>query len=150
MYGYNFKSIIYPFSDSPAQHQVWMERMNGIVNIPSKLIPTFDANETCKHNHTFNISDDTLVRESANLCLFNDYGERTFSTEVFARPTVGACRCLQRVDGNDFLIWNLGKGRFVDYSLLLSYLHKWRSSGISMYALHQSIWDVVQSCGVTS
>ena len=44
---------------------------------------------------------------------------------------------------------NLGKGRFVDYGLLHSYLHKWRAGGLTMYALYRSIVDGAESCGVT-
>ena len=111
LYGYNYQSIVYPFSDSPEQQRVWVERMGGVVNIPSKLIPEFDADERCKHNNAYNGRDDTLCQESKNLCLFNDLGERIFNTQVFARPTVGPCSCLQRFDGSPLLIWNLGKAR---------------------------------------
>jgi hypothetical protein len=47
----------------------------------------------------------------------------------------GPCTCLQRYDCHPLLIWNLGKGRFMDYTVLHSYLHRWRACGMSMHAL---------------
>ena len=44
---------------------------------------------------------------------------------------------------------NLGLGRFCCYTLLLSYLHKWRTSGIAMYAMYRSIVDLAESSGIT-
>ena len=149
LYGYNFKNILYPFSDSESQQSIWLERMKGCVNIPKQLIPELNETSKCVHNAPFNCSNESLVRESLNLCLYNDLGERVFDTEVYARPTVGPCSCLQRFDGHDLLIWNLGLGRFVDYTLLLGYLHKWRVSGISMHGLYRSIVDCAESCGVS-
>ena len=150
LYGHNFKAITYPFCDSPHQQQLWLERMSGVVNLPDQLVPEFEETNECKHNEAYSSHDEDLVRESENLCLFNELGQRIFSTKVFSRPTVGSCKCLQRYDGHELMIWHLGKGRFVDYTLLLSYLHKWRASGISMYAMFRSIVDTAESCGVTS
>ena len=148
LYGFNFEPIYFPFSESSNQQEVWLDRKNGLVNIPDRLVPEYDAEYKCKHNLTFIKSDESLVRESQTVCLFNDLGERIMKTEVFARPSEGPCKCLHRVDGNPYLIWNLGHGRFIDYTLLLGYLHKWRVSGISMHALYKSIVDCAESCGV--
>ena len=144
-----FCTYYLPFSDSPKQQLVWLESMNGVVNIPDRLVPMVDSTHRCKHNSQFNADDAALVRESLNVCLFNDLGQRIFPAEVFARPSVGPCSCLLRFDGHDLMIWNLGKGRFVDYGMLHSYLQKWQASGLTMYALHRSIVDGAESCGVT-
>ena len=149
LYGYNFTEIRYPFSDSSEQQQIWLDKMKGSTNIPKCLVPVFDAENKCMHKVPFKCSNDSLVKESQNLCLFNDLGERFVQTEVFARPSDGPCSCLQRYDGHPLQIWNLGRGRFVDYTLLLGYLHKWRASGISMHALYRSIVDCAESCGVS-
>ena len=135
LYGYNFQNIVYPFRDSPHQQRVLHERISGIVNIPDCLVPRFDPDLKCKHNLPFKSCDKELIRQSKNLCLFNEIGQRIFKTEVFARPSDGPCKCLQRMDGHEFMIWNLGGGSFVDYTWLLSYLQKWRVSGLSMHAL---------------
>ena len=119
------------------------------MNIPDKIVPLYDPNLKCKHNNGFKQAEECLVRISKDVCLINDVGERILPTEVFARPSDGPCQCLQRFDGHRYLLWNLGGGRVVDYSVLLGYLHKWRGSGISMYALFKSILDCAQSCGVS-
>ena len=150
MYGYNYTPILYPFSDSSDQQQIWIERIKGIVNIPDRLVPVPDSDYKCKHNKAFCNSDEALVPVSRTLCLISDLGERIFKSEVFARPSEGPCKCLHRVDGHTYGIWNLGHGRFVDYTLLLGYLQKWRGSGISMHALFRSITDCMDSCGVSS
>ena len=149
LYGYNFTAIEYPFCEASDQQRVWMERRIGKVELPDSLIPNFSQEIKCKHEVLYNNCDDSLVRESQNVCLNNDVGERIFPTAVFVRPTVGPCNCLQRFDGHPLLLWNLGKGRFVDYTMLLGYLHKWIASGISIHALYQSIVSCAESCGLS-
>ena len=149
LYGYNFQDIVYPFCDSPTQQKVLLERISGAVNIPASLVPKFDPEKKCKHKMPFNQYEESIIKQSKNLLLFNDLGQRVFSTEVFARPSLGPCQCLQRYDGHQYLIWNLGLGRFCCYSMLLSYLHKWRTSGIAMYAMFKSIRDLSESSGIT-
>ena len=149
LYGYNFIPIEYPFSEARDQQRIWMERRTGKVELPDSLIPVFSQENKCKHDVLFNSCDDSLVIESQTVCIYNDVGERVFDKKVFARPTVGPCNCLHRVDGHPLLLWNLGKGRFVDYTLLLGYMHKWITSGISMHALYRSIVSCADSCGLS-
>ena len=89
-----------------------------------------------------------MIKESSSVCVYNDIGERHFDANVYVRPTVGPCKCLKRFDGHPLLLWHLGKGRFVDYTLLHGYVHKWCLSGLSMSALHQSIVCAANSHGV--
>ena len=149
LYGYNYSPIRYPFSESSRQQSVWLERLNGQVNVPQKLVPVYDSEYRCKHELKFQEGDQSLVKVSSSVCLINDVGERILESEVFARPSVGPCKCLHRYDGHEYLIWNVGHGRFVDYTLLMGYLHKWRGSGITMHSLFRSIKDCAQSCGVS-
>ena len=108
MYGYNFEDIIYPFSDSAEQQECWMERIAGLVNIPSRLEPAAEIGSKCKHNSIYDNRSEALITESRTVCLYNDLGERIFKSEVFARPTLGPCKCLKRFDGHSLLIWHLG------------------------------------------
>ena len=108
MYGYNFEDIIYPFSESAEQQEKWMERVGGLVNIPSRLEPLVEVGSKCKHNSLYDNRSEALVTESRTVCVFNDLGERIFKSEVLARPTLGPCNCLKRFDGNKLLIWHLG------------------------------------------
>ena len=75
--------------------------------------------------------------------------EKVFNISVYARRSIGACRCLLRVDGTKYLIWNLGQGRFIDFTLLFSYLQKWINSGLKIYALWKSILNLALSCGIS-
>ena len=149
-YGYNFLPVIYPFFDSPEQQLGWLERINGHVNLPEKLIPPFDGDLKCKHGSCYSSSELTLKIVSESVCIYNEIGEKIVGTKVYARPTISSCACLHRVDGHSFLLWNLGNGRFVDYTLLLGYVHKWRTSGMPMFAYFKSISDCAKSCGVSS
>ena len=149
-YGYNFSKIMYPFKDDGDLQSVWRERRNGIYDLPRDLIPSFSDQYRCKHGQLFNKCDESLVRESHNVIIYTDTGERFFPNPVLARPTVGPCLCLQRVDGHLLLLWHLGKGRFVDYTMLHGYLHKWTASGISIQAMYKSNVSGAESCGLSS
>ena len=72
-----------------------------------------------------------------------------FNIPLFSRPTAGDCSCTAKFDGTDLLIRNLGQGRFVDFTLLFSYLHKWVVSGIKMYAFWKSIKSSAAFSGVS-
>ena len=103
----------------------------------------------CKHGVGFSMSDDNLYRESQNIVLYSELQETVFNIPVYARRSVGACRCLLRVDGTKYLIWNLGQGRFIDFTLLFSHLQKWVNSGLKIYALWKSILNTALSCGIS-
>ena len=149
LYGFNFQPILYPISRSPSQQIMMVERMSGIFNLPAQLIPKFDKSKVCKHGFNFTDSEHAIVLVSDKLSLFTEIGQRFFSSKVYSRPSSGPCKCLQRYDGHEIFIWNLGHGRFVDYSLLYSYLFKWRSSGLSISAMFRSLKDLADSCEVT-
>ena len=91
-----------------------VERMSGIFNLPAQLIPKFDKSKVCKHGFNFTDSEHAIVLVSDKLSLFTEIGQRFFSSKVYSRPSSGPCKCLQRYDGHEIFIWNLGHGRFVD------------------------------------
>ena len=122
LYGYNFEDIIYPFSDSPEQQQVWLERVAGDVRIPDRLEPVFNINNRCRHDSLYDSRSEALVLESRTVCLFNDLGQRIFPSCVYARPTVGTCKCLQRFDGHRLLVWYLGQGRGAFIAIFVKFL----------------------------
>ena len=103
----------------------------------------------CKHGSQFKSNNDNLYRESTNFLLHSELSEQIFSIPVFARCSVGPCKCLQKVDGTKFLIWNLGNGRFIDFTLLHSYMQKWASSGLKIFALWKSLVDGALSAGIS-
>ena len=113
------------------------------------MISEYRDEEKCKHDKRFSSSNDNLYRESNNFVLYSELDEKIFDIPVFARRSVGSCNCLQRVDGTKFLIWNLGQGRFIDFTLLYSHVQKWVNSGMTIFALWKSIKNTAMSCGIS-
>ena len=113
------------------------------------MIAEYKEGLVCKHGIWFSTSDKNLYRESHNIVLYSELIEKVFNISVYARRSIGACRCLLRVDGTKYLIWNLGQGRFIDFTLLFSYLQKWINSGLKIYALWKSILNLALSCGIS-
>ena len=70
--------------------------------------------------------------------------------EVKYRKTVAKCRCIQQVDGHPYLLWHLGFGRFVDYTLLHLHMHRMRSDGMGVHAEFKSITNALESLGISS
>ena len=81
--------------------------------------------------------------------LYSELIEKVFEIPIYARRSIGPCKCLQRLDGTKFLIWNLGKGRFIDFTLLHTYVQKWVNSGLKIFALWKSIFNTALSCGIS-
>lgn len=92
---------------------------------------------------------DKIVKESQTMILYSELNERVFEIPVYSRKSLGPCRCLLRVDGTKYLIWNLGQGRFIDFPVLYSYLHKWVNSGLKIFAMWKSIFNTALSCGIS-
>ena len=153
LYGYNYKDFKFPIAEADLDfREKWNQRMQGKFNLPEALIPPYNSEETCfKCENRFEMDDSKLLRVASNIKVFTLSGERIFSVPVFARPTLDrACRCMHHFDGSDDLIWNLGRGRFIDYRVLYSHLHNWKLSGVKMYALFKSLRLQAISCGLTT
>lgn len=150
LYGYNFQPIKFPFKDDPEFQAMWLERLAGNYNFPDELIAEYKEGFKCIHERPFSESNNNLCRESTNIVLYTELGEKVFNIPVFARRSLVGCKCLQRLDGTKFGIWNLGQGRFIDFTLLYSYLQKWVNSGLKIFALFKSIRDTALSCGISN
>ena len=142
LYGYNFK-------DDQQLQARWLERLQGKYIFPQKLVPEYTEGTLCKHGKQFSSSDENLYKESNNFVLYSELIEKMFDIPVYARRSVGPCKCLQRLDGTKFLVWNLGQGRFIDFTLLYSYMQKWANSGLQIFALWKSITNTALSCGIS-
>ena len=68
------------------------------------------------------------MKESENTIVYNEIEDQTFETVVMYRRTIGNCTCRQRYDGNQDLLWQLGKGRF---------LHNYVNSGLPIYPVYE-------------
>ena len=122
--GYNFSKIPYPFKRSKAMQTVWLKRQKHIYDLPAVFIPEYSDDNRCdKHGNVFDHNNAHLMKESENTIVFNEIGDQTFETVVMYRRTIGNCTCRQRYDGHQELLWHLGKGRFVNYCMLVNFLH---------------------------
>ena len=149
-YGYNFDPIPFPIQDNKEFQEKWLRRMQGNYDFPKLLIPEYKEGSKCKkHGNEYDASDETLLEESKTFVLYSEIGERVFHIQVFSRPTTGQCSCSDKFDGTDLLIWNLGQGRFTDFSLHFSYLHKWVNSGLKIFASWKSIRNNAAFSGIS-
>ena len=142
--------IVYPFKLDKILQEGWMERMKGNYSFPEKFIPKWSPETVCKHGQLFDKDDDNIVSHSPNIVVYTNIGERIFNVEVMCRKTVEGCKCIQQVDGHESLLWHLGSGRFVDYTLLHLHLHRMRTNGIGTYAEYKSMKDALDSLGISS
>ena len=141
-YGYNFKDIPFPVKDDKDFQTKWLQRLQGNFDFPDKLAPQHVQGLKCNnHGNEFDPRDEKLRLESKTFLLYSEMGEKIFQIPVYSRPAV-ECSCTVKYDGTDLLMWNLGQGRFIDFTLLFSYLHKWVVSGIKIYAF----WKSIKSC----
>ena len=148
--GYNYTKIIFPFKKCPNMKKVWQERMQHVYNIPPILIPPYDPSLVCEHGHLFDSNDDNLVTDSNNVVIINENGEMILESKVMLRKALGNCRDTHKYDGHPLLLWHLGSGRFVNYTLLSNYLHNFVNDGLSIKAMFESIKDNSEAYGVTS
>ena len=150
LYGYNTTDITYPFQLDMNLQAGWMERINGIYSFPTQFIPVWSASNVCKHGNVFDHDDGNLGRHSQNIVVYTNIGERVFDVEIMYRKTLGNCKCPQQFDGHPNLLWHLGFGKFVDYTLLHLHLHRMREAGMGTYADYKSINASLASAGISS
>ena len=150
MYGYNKTTILYPFERSKQQQETWLKRTRNIYDFPDSFVPVWSRNETCSHGYQYDDNDANMVEESTNILLFNNIGEQVFTVKNYARKSLHSCKERMRYDGHPEFVWNLGGGRYVNYTLLFQYLHLWKNDGLSIHAMHKSILEMSSACGITS
>ena len=151
MCGYNFSKIPYPFHKSKQMQTTWLKRQMHIYDFPATFIPEYDDNNECEpHGNKYDDNDDNLQIENENIIVHNEIGEQTFDVKVMCRKTLGNCNCKQRYDGHPQLLWHLGKGKFVNYCMLVNYLHNFVNDGLSIHAQFKSIQDNNESNGISS
>ena len=120
MYGYNFKEIPFPIKDDKTFQSKYLQRLQGNHNFPDKLIPEYVPESKCKkHGNEYDPSEDNLHEESNTIIIYSEVGEQMFNIALYSRPTAGDCSCTAKFDGTDLLIWNLGRGRFIDFATIL-------------------------------
>ena len=151
LYGYNFEKLKYPIKHDPEFQRKWLLRLQGNYDFPSELIPKYKEGEKCtKHQNNFDETNTSLILVSKNIKLYSELGEKVFDVPVFSRLTIGRqCKCTKKLDGTPYLIWNLGGGRFIEFGLLYSAIHKFAEDGTTMFALWKSIRNTTLSSGMS-
>ena len=150
-YGYNLTPFEYPIKRDPDLQEKLVNRMKGQFNIPGSLRPDFVAALVCKDGFGFDDSEDRLVQTSTNLIIYTNTHDILTDSITLARPTtpIGSCRCLHQFDGHEILLWNLGRGRMVDYCFLHSSVHQ-IVDGTPMNSIYQSRLRTLASLGIDS
>ena len=115
----------YPIFRDNFLHNKFMEKVLGNLEIPENLIPTLKEMQTCKHNNLFSNDDSDFVMLYNKTTVHNKLCETGTSSKIFARKTVSGCKCMLQPDTHQYLLWNLGNGRLIDYSMLLDAAHQW-------------------------
>lgn len=137
-FGYNHELIQYPIHKNPEFQSLFLKRLQGEYDFPSKIVAEHISNLTCdKHGNEFDPDDNNLLEQSENIVVYTENCDVIHNIKTMARPTIGDCRCRQQPSGHSLLLWHVGNGKMIDYMVPYKYMHKWRSSGISMHALFQ-------------
>ena len=152
MCGFNTTKIPYPLREDKALQAMWLKRMkHDYSDLPHVFVPIYSPTRTCEgHGNHFDEDDCNLGMESANAVIYNESGEMVLEAKVMFRKTVGACKCRDHVDGHQYFLWHLGQGKFLNYCLLIHYLHLWVNDGTPKFALYKTIQDNAKALGVTS
>ena len=146
-HGYNLTTFEYPIKRDRNLQEKFIERFHGKFNIPEKITPIFDISIVCEHGSTFDPSDQNLKKISPNIKVFTETAEFIVETETFGRPSAGNCKCVMQADTHDFLLWNLGNGKFICLTFLLSAIHK-MTKGMAMNAMVSSRAATLSSLGI--
>ena len=149
-HGYNKTKIKYPIKRNHEMQRKFLDRLDGIFNLPEKIIPEVCEEDTCIHGHPYTSHDECLKMMSPNITIYTESHDKICKIPTFGRPTVGDCICMDQKDTNDLLLWNLGSGKHVDYLFLHNHVHRMVSSGIAMNASFNARKTSLSDIGVQS
>jgi hypothetical protein len=150
MCGYNYSKILFTFKRSKSMQSTWVKRQMHVYDFPESFIPEYSENDACElHGHRYDENDDNLIVDTENCISYSEIGEQVFDTKVMCRRTLGNCNCRQRYDGHPQLLWHLGKGKFINYSVLVNLHHNFVNGRLSIHAQFESIQDNAESFGVS-
>ena len=88
-------SIRYPlFRDENLCQRLLQETAGE--NLGDSLIPVYDPQATCIHQNGYDPSENSLIKLRDSITIFHETSETIRNVSVYARPTIGVCRCLQQ------------------------------------------------------
>ena len=149
-HGFNRTTLQYPIKRSPELQNRFLDRLQGIYQLPESIIPDYNHKSQCQHSTLYNPDDEKLLMMSPNLTIYTEASDRIFQIPTYGRPTVGDCKCILQADTHDLLLWNMGTGKFIDYLFLHNHLHKFISSGIAMNAAYNARKTSLSDIGLKS
>ena len=122
---YNNTPFKYPIFRDASFHQKFVDKVLGTLEIPENIIPSTNQTKCKKHGNLFSNDDSHLVLLYNKTTIHNKLCETLTSSKIFARRTVSGCKCLLQPDTHEYLLWNLGNGRLIDYTMILDAAHQW-------------------------
>ena len=147
-HGYNQTKMMYPIKRCKELQRKFLYRMEGLFNLPEKIVPQMRDHETCPHGNAYLPDDEKLKMMSPNLTVYTENGDKVFAIPTYGRPTDGDCLCFDQEDTHDVLLWNLGSGQLVDYLFLHNHIHRMVKSGIAMNASYDAMKSSLSNIGV--
>ena len=141
--GFNRTKIEFPLKRNAQQKAMLDLRGDPAYTLPEALIPM--SSGTCPHGNEWS---DSLKLAAPSTVVYHEGGERKYNTKVYYRETSGTCKCQDHVDGHPYLLYNMGRGQFVDYVTLQSFVIKVATNGECAYGFHKSIKTSCQANGV--
>ena len=149
-HGFNKTKIEYPIKRCPVMQQKFLHRLEGVFNLPEKIMAKWNPQSTCNHGNVYTEDDEKQTMMSPNLTIYTETSDRVFAIPTYGRPTQDRCNCFDQEDTHDLLLWNLGSGKLVDYLFLHNYFHRMVTSGMAMNACCNSRKSSLSDIGLTT
>ena len=126
--GYNRTYFRFPFfRDVGGLKEKFQDRCDGIdsVILPEKFEHEYVQDQTCKHGVNFDPDPQNLIKKYSEVTVYYEFSEITIDIPMFARKSLGPCRCLILPDTHQFMLQNCGGGRLIDYGFLADIVCGW-------------------------
>ena len=114
-HGHNHTKMLYPIKRCPELQQKFLYRLDGVYNLPEKILPKLAIGKTCHHGNSYVEDDEKLKKMSPNITIYTETSDKVCAIPTYGRPTQGGCTCHDQEDTHELLLWNLGSGQFIDY-----------------------------------
>ena len=126
--GYNLTKIKYPIKRDEEFAEKFNKSKRELLVLPESFIPSYDEEIMCQHQNKFDPSNSNLRRlnPEGTIKIYTVNQDILKTVKNYGRPTLeGKCRCIQQIDSGEYMLYNLGSSRFIEYSCLMSGLHSW-------------------------
>ena len=156
-FGFNQTHIKFPLYHDNERLQKWLLRRNTNEYIlPDHIIPDISDSLSCLHGNRYDADNNNLIKHSDTIKIYTKNTEFIRQVTLWVRPTTALdeelrpCLCVQQPDCDKYLVWNMGNGRMICYTMLIDYLHLYRTSGLPINAFYASRSDMFTECAIVS